>query len=298
MPYGRKRSRSAGYALGRAGLKRRRMAMASSARARGVLRKYVRRWKSSKRRQSNFALIPRKLGFMQPPRIMVKLRHTFSKQFGITTGDNQTDVTVMEPLRMRDINTAIATENYPEEFVNYARLYETYQVHGVKISAWLYNSSGQANDHYISMFYGVPSETLLPSDPYTLLTGNQDRAKDELLTKKGIRKKYFTGGSGVEHTRSHYHNAGYFGMERLTQAKLKYDFRNHSGQVNADGTAAGDPLYRPAIFHKLIAPDISGGHTGGGATINCRYTITFYCVWSNRRRDLQSTIGGDADEDV
>lgn len=293
MPYGRKRSRSA--VVYRRVAKRAKTTAKGylrTVRARNVLRKYVRR------RANQRALIPRKLGLMQPPRILVKLRHVLSRTMMFAATNNEAaSPTVFLPMRLRDINTAIEPENYPEDFVNYARLYESYCVYAVKISAWLYQASDTPNDHFVSVFYTVPSESAAAADPYPLASGANDLKKDEFMSKKGIRKKLMMG-SGVSHSRSQFHNGGYFSMERIMQQKINYDMRAATGQVTQTGAKVADPIFAPTIFHKLVDPQVGGGHAGGGSTIQVRYTVTSYCMFFNRRRDLGVTIGGDADEDV
>lgn len=293
MPYGRKRSRSAVvYSRAAKRAKTASKGYLRTVRARNVLRKYVRR------RQNQRAMIPRKLGLLQPARILVKLRHVMSRQMTfVATNNEAASPTVFLPMRLRDINAATEAENYPEDFVNYARLYESYCVYAVKISAWCYQASDTPNDHFISVFYTVPAESAAAQDPYPLASGAIDQKKDEFLSKKGVRKRLMMG-SGVNHSRSQFHNGGYFSMERIMQQKINYDMRAATGQVSQTGAKVADPIFAPTIFHKLVDPQVGGGHAGGGATIQVRYTITSYCMFFNRRRDLGLTIGRDANEDI
>lgn len=258
-----------------------------------MLRRGVRKWRAS--RTNARAMMPRVLGLLQPARIMVKLKHCFTAQLTMAANDNQSNITTLLPLRMRDVNAAIVTENFPEDFVNYARFYGAYMVNGVKVSAHLIQPSDTPGDNVYSCFYSVPSNTAAtPADPYTLITGTAGtNAKNEFLTKKGVRRQYVTG-SGVMNTRSRFHKSGYWGTNRIQQLGLTKNLENSSGFVNADGSAAADPGFAPIIVHKLVAPDV-GGHSGGGVTYSVRYWITFYCMWYQRRRDLAATIGGGVD---
>lgn len=288
MPYGRKRSRSAAPVRS---VKKRRYGVASYARARNVLRKYV-------RRRRNAVMIPRKLGMMQPARILVKHKLVFTRTLTLTNTQFVSTDSRFDMLRLRDVNAFTEDDNFPEEFVNYARLYQQYTVHGIKINAHIFQSSNTPNDWVYSVFYSAPdsADSTLAGDPYPQGSINTAKRVEEMLMKKGIRRKFLTGNAiNKPNKDAMWHGAGYWSTNRIVQNKVSFNRREHSGTVTAAGGGVSDPIRRPAIYHKLVVPTATVHEGGTSSDYVVQYFVTFWVEWSNRRRDVGATIGDGPD---
>jgi len=272
---------------------------------RGIKRRATRRVvrRAAKRRKvasGTRLAMPRKLGMLQPQRILVKLRQGITDTHTVTTGQfaYTTPLAVGSqqgksflPLLLRDVNPVVADENFPEEFVNYMRLYTNYIVRGVKITAHLFQPVQNQDDNFYSCFYAVPAlqQNTTPSDPYNLLSA---KAVEELLIKKALRKKWVIGTGADNAVRNKFHSV-YYGIERIQQMNMNTNREEFSGSATTAGASFEDPMYRPLIIHKLI-PGAPGGAPNGNV-VSVRYTLTFYVEFFNRRRDIQLTIGEGPD---
>lgn len=256
--------------------------IARRARARSVLRRFVRRRRKSRQ---DLALIPRMLGVAQPAKIMVKMKNVITNAGTEVAGGWESILNVISLNRLRDPETATANQTFPDNFVNYARMYEKYRVHGLKIACQFLNLDNNANNGMYSCFYAVPAvnNTTEPTDPMTIASVTDANA---LLQERSIRRKFIAGsGFASEGRWAAFHKGGYFSVKR-TQGTRALSADEYEGSVTAAGAAVTDPLRRPVIIHKLMSANTTG-FKNGGEVRQVRYFLTYYVEWYGRRREFE-----------
>lgn len=242
------------------------------------------------RRSYNKLVVPRPMGLVRPARIMVKLPNVISDTLSFTVAGNawSSDAVTLLPLRLRDIDSTVQTQPYPAEFVDWARLYSKYRVHGVKIYCQMSNVGGIAdNKSFYSLTYAVPGNRTgaTPSDPYTVADVNDVNAI--LQERHEVRKVYVNSSSEFQRGGAR-HNLGYWSIKKI-QAENDIDPSQYEGAVNESGASVNDPAIKPIIIHKLVAADVNG--MASDLTVEVRYFITFYVEMYGHRRDLSTTQG-------
>lgn len=278
MPYGRKRSRSA-VVYSRATKRRRLSRTVATAKARGVLRRYTRRWRARKQIRS---LVPRRMGFAQPPRIMVKMQNVLTDSALVAVGSWQVNTHQFLPLRLRDPEITVQNQQYAANFLDYSRMYSTYRVHGFKVKVQILDWNNNGNDGFYSCFYTYPGPTdqATPGDPYTLTSAMDVNG---FLQERGIRRKFLIG-TGAQKATTLWHDAGYWSIKKI-QGERNLDPNEYEGTVDASGGVDADPLRKPILHHKMVTANTAGFRDA--ITPQVRYFITFYVEWYGRRRAIE-----------
>lgn len=235
--------------------------------------------------RNNRALVARPVSFgnLQPTR--VRTRHVNYLSSSVLLDDAQpfwADAESFQINVLRDPQVATENQVYPENFVNMARMYEKYLVHGVKITCYFNGQSNNENDRFISIFYSSDSGTV-SYGPGTTVGVNA------VLQEKGIRRwklydaSHYTPGHNVQ-------KAGTWGCARASKDPNYYTERaQYAGEVAADGTVVADPVKKVYVHHQILSPQ-NGGFVGGGdQTLFIRYKLEFDVEWYDRRLVVEAT---------
>lgn len=286
MAYGRKRSRSA--AVYSRASKRRRFNPSAHAKARGVVRRFVRRY----RKRKSFGagrLTPTHLGLNQPARVMVKHKNCISTKYTNTNLLFSTTIFVLQPNRLRDIVEASLNGPFPDNFVTMARIFKKYRVHAVKIHLQLDKLDINNSQTQYLVSYTTPALTAGPVSTDPFVVDNVDKV-NAFFQERGIRKKYISGNEATSFAGQTRFNVGYFSIKRI-QGERHLDPTDFEGEVSSVGAEISAPKHLPRIYIKAVSPN----HDGWSATqsnITVRLFITFYTEWYARRREFEGTRTG------
>lgn len=225
---------------------------------------------------------PVRMGRQQPVRMFAKHIVVINQTCQINAGDFSQRVATFFPTQGNNVLRGVTGQRmYPANWEAYAAIYGTVRIHGIKIDAYLMNTSANANGGFISTFYSQPGPNgaAEASDPYVVANAITQQA---FLQEKGIRKNRVLGTGTQKSSRNNVHKSGYWSVKRI---QSENDLAAHETEleVNADGSSLSDPELKMAIFHKLV-PEMVTGSASTENLIGVRYVITLYADWSARRR--------------
>lgn len=226
---------------------------------------------------------PVSFGNLQPPRVRCRHVNYISKEVILSTAQPFYKIATSFAInRLRDPETDVASQVFPENFVAMAAMYKKYLVHGCQITCYYNGMSNNDNDRFISVF--IPSDSA--SGFYVPLNEIQVNA---MLQEKRMRRRkmydasHYTPGGNV-------HDGGTFACARTVKDPNYYVERAiYEGAVNADGSVFSDPTKTVFVHHEIVSPQSGGFVAGGNQTLYLRYKLVFDVEWFDRRQVFEPT---------
>lgn len=239
-------------------------------------------------RKHNAPLMRRPVSFgnIQPVRVRMRMINYISDNYqnDAISSTHSSDMCTFIINRLRDPQAVQSKQVFPENFVNMARMYKKYLVHGVKVTVYYAGISINENARFISIFY----TSAAPAPEYNA-TG--DHEVNAILQEKNVRRRTLVGPTNGE-MRHVMHKAGYFACARSIRDPNYYANReDYAGVVGADGTVQSDPAISIYLHHQNLSTE-QGGFPGADPMF-LRYKLEFDVEWYDRRL----TVEGNADED-
>lgn len=229
------------------------------------------------------------------PRVRTKHRNVISVKQDIGGGSSQlfrSAAQYLLPLRLRDPDSTVQNQPYPEKFIELCRLYSRYRVFGVRVRFVFHDIPSTQKSRFWSTVFSTSTKDGA-FDPYLSVTSRETR--DSYIQNPMIRKKYMVGNGINNQPRVVVHNVGYFNIGNIEEMRrIDMDDDEFSGHVNTDGTEISPPTRTPKIWYALCQPyyePLTGSPGFDDAmTVSMRIELTFDCEWFDRRDVLTPTF--------
>lgn len=223
-------------------------------------------------------------------RVRVRHKNNLSWQLSMpASGFTNATARRLAITRLRDADTDVKGQPYPERFLAMARMYQRYRVYGVKLVIAVHGLTNTEDEKFWLCAYDT-SHTDGTTDPFNS-TNIADRAsRDGFLQHPGIRKKMIADSGTTGNRFNTVFRAGYFSVARAEDKRwTDMEDADYAGTVGITGSSVADPAKQPNIWFRVVSPRYSGSVQARTYDINV--TAYFDVEWFDKREAIQPTQG-------
>lgn len=200
------------------------------------------------------------------------------------TGFTNTTQIRLAPLRLRDPDTDVKNQSFPERFLSLCRLFQRYRVYGVKLIVSVHGLTNSEDEKFYLAVYGTSHDDGT-TDPYESTKIADRQQRDAFLQHAGLKRKLISDSGTTGNRMNTVFRPGYFSIAKMEHKRwTDMEDEEYSGAVDISGGNVSNPNKVPNIWFRILSPRYTGFTTS--RTYDLNVTAVFDVEWYDRRDAL------------